>query len=104
MDNLVRFPLSGGDCVVVQLDAPVNEGPLPAANRAGIMRDAQIGFEDAAAKLRPIAQVLLEQTKDLGPDEVRLELSVKFCAEVGIILAKSAAEGHCRLGMIWKKR
>jgi len=104
MENLIKFPLAGGDCVVVQLDAPQSDGPSPAANRAGVMREAQIGFEEAAAKLRPIAQILLEQTKDLGPDEVKLELSIRFSAEVGMVLAKSAAEGHCRLGMIWRKR
>jgi hypothetical protein len=104
MENLVKFPLANGECVVVQIDPNVAPGPLPAANKSGVMREALMGFEEAAAKLRPIAQGLLEQVKDLGPDETRLEFTVGFCAEAGLILAKAGADGHCKLRMVWKKR
>jgi len=104
MEKLVRFPLADGDCVVVQLDGGAIGGPTPAANKPGVIEDAQHGFESAAAKLRPIARVMLDQIKDLGCDEIKLELSVRFCAEAGLILAKTATEGHCRLGLMWKPR
>ena len=103
MDQLARFPLLGGEAVVVQLGGAAAPGPQPAGNKASIVQQAQLGFEEAAGKLQPIAQVLLNQMKQFEADEVKLELSVRFCAELGLILAKSEAEGHCKLEMIWKR-
>jgi hypothetical protein len=102
MRNLIKFPLAGGDCVLVEPAHPP-EGPQPAAG-GGIAQQARMGFEEAAGRLRPIAHVLLEQLKDLGADELKLEFAVGFSAEAGMVLAKSAAEGHCKLALVWKKR
>ncbi len=104
MENLVKFPLGGDEFVAVQVNRAVSDGPLPAANKPGMMQQAQMGFAEAAGKLRPIAHVLLEQLKDLEADELKLEFAVGFSAEAGMILAKSGAEGHCRLSLIWKQR
>lgn len=100
MDQLAHFPLAGGG-VVVQLEAT---GPLPAGVAGNLPLQAQIGFAEAAGKLRPIAQTLLDQLGALAADEVKLEFSVRFCAELGLVLAKSGAEGHCRLALVWKQR
>jgi len=102
MENLIKFPLAGGDHVVVQLDSTGTNQPN--ARSPGTIREVAIGFEAAAAKLRPIAQVLLAQIKDLGPDELKLEFAVGFSAEAGVILAKSGAEGHCKIGMVWRRQ
>ncbi len=100
MEQLAHFALADGGGVVVQLS---QTGPVPAGLGA-LPVQAQMGFAEAAGKLKPIAQTLLQQLESLAADEVKLEFSVKFCAELGLILAKSGAEGHCRLELIWKKR
>ena len=101
MTKLVEFKLEGGGSVIVQVDE--NEsGPVPAANPGDLAGQAMMTFEQAAAKLRPIARAVLAQVKDLGPQDVTIELGVKFSAEAGVILAKSSAEGTCKVTLAWK--
>lgn len=64
---------------------------------------AKMSFEQAAAKFQPIARIVLDQVKDLGPYEAAVELGVTFSAEAGVILAKSAAEGTCTITLTWQK-
>jgi len=104
MEKLVRFPLDGGDFVVVQVEAPGGQGPLHAGVKTSALAEAQMSFEQAVGKIRPIAGALVDQIKDLGCAEVTLEVSVRLCAEAGLVLAKSGAEAHCRLGLTWRPR
>jgi hypothetical protein len=102
MERLVRFPLASGGSVIVQVDEQ-QSGPVPAASPGEIAAKAKMTFEQAAAQLRPIAQTLLEQVKDLGPENVKIELGIAFSAEAGVVLAKTSAEGTCKVTLSWKK-
>jgi hypothetical protein len=102
LERLVRFPLEGGGSVIVQVDEQ-QSGPVPAANPGEVAAKAKMTFEAAAAQLRPIAKTLLEEVKDLGPENVEIELGIAFSAEVGVVLAKSHAEGTCKVTLSWKK-
>jgi hypothetical protein len=102
MERLVRFPLASGGSVIVQVDEQ-QSGPVPAASPGEIAAQAKMTFEQAAAQLRPIAQTLLEQVKDLGPENVKIELGIAFSAEAGVVLAKTSAEGTCKVTLSWKK-
>ncbi len=61
-----------------------------------------MSFEEATAKIRPIAQAVLAHVKDLGPQEVTVELGLTFSAEAGVILAKTTGEGSCKVKLSWK--
>ncbi|HSU05041.1 MAG TPA: CU044_2847 family protein [Acetobacteraceae bacterium] len=102
MTKLVRFRLEGGDSVIVQVDDQ-ESGPVPAASPGEIAAKAAMTFEQATSKLGPIARAVLAQVENLGPDETSVELGLKFSAEAGVILAKSAAEGTCKITIKWKK-
>src|SRR5208282_129363 len=102
MEKLVRFPLSSGGSVIVQVDEQ-RSGPVPAASPGEIAAIAKMTFEQAVAELRPIAKTLLEQVKDLGPDNVEIELGIAFSAEAGVVLVKTSAEGTCKVTLSWKR-
>jgi hypothetical protein len=100
--KLVRFQLEGGDSVLVLVDEE-GAGPVPAAAHDDIATRAKMTFEQATAKLGPIARTVLAQVENLGQDETNVELGLKFSAEAGVILAKSAAEGTCKITIKWRK-
>jgi hypothetical protein len=102
MDRLVRFPLGDGGSVIVQVDER-QSGPVPAANPGEIAAKAKMTFEQAVAQLRPIAKTVVEQVKDLGPNDVEIELGITFSAEAGVVLAKTSAEGSCKVTLSWRK-
>ena len=103
MTRLVQFRLEGGDSLYVQVDEE-GAGPVPAATPGEIAAKAKMTFEEATAKLGPIARAVLAQVENLGPDETSVELGLKFSAEAGVILAKTAAEGTCKISIKWKKK
>ncbi len=102
MSKLVEFPLESGSSIIVEVDEQAS-GPVPAADPGDLAGKAKMSFEQATAKLRPLALAVLNQVKDLGPHKVEVELGITFSAEAGIILAKSAAEGTCTITLSWQK-
>jgi hypothetical protein len=103
MTKLVQFPLEEGGSIVVEVEDEQLSGPVPAAVPGDFAGRARMSFEEAAAKLGPIARTVLDQVKDLGPQDVQVELGIKFSAEAGIILAKSSGEGSCKVTLSWKQ-
>ena len=101
MSTLVAFPLMDqGGQVVVEVDDTA-AGPVRAARPGEIATTARTTFEEAVAGVRPIAQIILAQLRELGPETVTIELGVKFGTETGVILAKAAAEGTCKVTLTW---
>jgi hypothetical protein len=39
-----------------------------------------------------------------SPQQVNIELGLKFTAAAGIIIAKVGAEGHCKVSLTWTKK
>jgi hypothetical protein len=102
VEKLVRFSLESGGSVLVQLDER-QSGPVPAASPGDIATKASMTFEQAVAQIGPIAKTLLDQVKDLEPHEAKVELGISFSAEAGVVLAKTSAEGSCKVTLSWKK-
>ena len=103
MARLVQFPLEEGGNIVIEVEDERLSGPVPAATPGELAGEAMMSFEKATAKLRPIGRAVLDQVKDLGPCETKVELGIKFSAEAGIILAKASGEGTCKVTLTWKK-
>lgn len=102
MEKLVRFPLESGGSVVVLIEEQ-ESGPVPAASPGELAAKAKMSFEQAVAQLRPIAKAVVDQVKDLGPREAKIELGITFSAEAGIILAKTSSQGSCKITLSWRK-
>ena len=102
MSKLVAFPLKDGSGqVIVEMD-DTTAGPVRAARPGQLIATAEKSFEEALAGVRPIAQTILNQFRDFGPETVTVALGIKFGTEAGVILAKAAAEGTCKVTLTWK--
>jgi len=102
MERLVSFPLDNGGSVIVQVDER-QSGPVPAASPGELAAKAKMTFEQAVAQLRPIAKAVVDQVKDLGPQKVQIELGISFSAEADLVLAKTTAEGSCKVTLSWQQ-
>lgn len=103
MTNLVPFELESGDSIVVEVVVPDSEEGLIKAGRAGDLAEkASTTFDEALAKLRPIANSVVSTLKDLAPEKVTVEFGIKFSAKSGIILASADSEANLKITIEWK--
>lgn len=112
MRRLVEFPLEGGGSVVVDVDG---QGGLPGGEtvRGDVTRRlganevvARTGetFEAAFARIRPAATAAIGSLRTLSdrPQEIEIEFGIKLSAEVGAIIAHTAAEANFKVTLRWK--
>ena len=104
MRRLVKFELPQGGTLIAEVDEPERAGPRPAGVGEAIDR-ATVGLEQAIAKVRPFAELLLTQLKGLSsePTEIGVEFGIKLNAEAGALIAKTGAEGNCKVTLNWKQ-
>lgn len=98
--KLVEFATDGGR-VFVEVEGQL-EGPMP-ASPGTIAAKASESFEDAVAGIRPIAEAILAQVRELGPAEATVEFGIKFTAKAGVVIASASTEGHCKICLKWNK-
>ena len=101
MIELVEFPLDADGSVFVEVDVPEEEQ----ATRIGIsdkLKTASASFEKSLAVLQPVGRAIVQQLRDLGPQEVSLEFGFKMSGEQGIILAKAGVEANFKVTLTWK--
>lgn len=62
-------------------------------------------FENAIGVVKSLGNSIVQQVQDLAetPDEVSVEVGIKFSVEAGAIIAKTSSEGTLKLNMTWKK-
>ena len=107
MKQLVEFQLEDGSTVVFETD----EQPTPPApgtqriSRSGPeaeVQKAQQHFEQAAARIRPAAQVVLDALREMNsPKEIGLEFGVKFSAKAGVVIASADSEVNFKVSVKW---
>lgn len=102
MPDVIRVPVEGGGEIVAEVDAGRGVQLVASTDLADIPL-AGTSLEKAVAGLRPVAKAILDQLKELAPDEVQVELGLKFSAAAGVILAKTSGEGSCKVTIGWKK-
>jgi hypothetical protein len=103
MSRIVEFPAQAAGRVVIEIDDEVAGPTLAAAGPGEIAGKARVTFEQAAGTIREIAGEILVQLTGLGFEAVTVELGIKFSAEVGAIVAKTASEGNFKITIDWKQ-
>lgn len=97
--EFVRFPLTGGGSVVVEVE--VEPGLERASLPSGALRKAATTFEHALSEVRTAAGAALAQFRDLGPDEVELKFGVKLDAQAGAVIARTGLQGQFEVKLKW---
>jgi Trypsin-co-occurring domain 1 len=100
--RILRFPLSGGGEVAVEVD-----DETAGIGRAGRVDDAANRaahtYEQAMAAVRRAAEATVGQFRQLAtsPSTVELEFGVKLTAEADAVIARTQAEAHLTVRLTW---
>jgi hypothetical protein len=70
----------------------------------GTLQKASARFEEALEPLRKISGAIIRKIKDLDthPDEISVELGLKFSASAGVILTSVDSEANLKINLKWK--
>jgi hypothetical protein len=104
MKQLVEFPLQAGGSLLVETEhSSREEGPTRVARGSYLIERAKLDFEEAIGRLRPAAEQLIGQLRDLSlsPDQITIEFGIKLSAEAGAIIAAVSAEGNYKVTLAW---
>lgn len=63
--------------------------------------DAGGTIEEALGSVRPVLESLTKTLTDLAPQSWAVEFGIKLNAETGVVVAKSALEGHFVVKLNW---
>lgn len=105
MKKPIEFPLASGGVIVVEIDEP--EIGLQRVSRG---RGTEYGesanetFDDALAKIKPAADVIIDTLRTLNnsPDEVEVEFGMKMSLDHGVVIAANSLESNYRVKLAWK--
>lgn len=100
--ELVRFETGQGDWLLVETDE--HEAGVDRIGRrdADGVVSAATRLEEAVAQVRPAIRSVLDTLRELGPDQHEIEFGIKLSAEAGVVIAKTAVEGHFTVKMSWR--
>ena len=92
-EELVRYPLAEGGFVLVEVRAGA-AGYEHCSRVADGVIEAGRTLESAFEKIVPSTRAVLHSVAELHASEVHVEFGIKLAGEVGVVIARSAAEGH----------
>ncbi|MEV5605607.1 CU044_2847 family protein [Streptomyces sp. NPDC052299] len=102
MPEVVSF--EGPDGASLQVEVPDDAPGLERISRdSGEVVRAGRRLEDALAQTRPALRSVMESVQALGPDAYEIEFGMKFNAESGVVIAKTAIEGHFAVKVSWNR-
>jgi hypothetical protein len=102
MRELLRFPLSDGGEIVVDVDSQE-----PGVGRAGRLGDAatraSMTYDQALDGVRRAADATLRQFRQMAsrPDKVEVEFGVRLTAAAGAVISHTGAEAQLTVRLTW---
>ncbi|MFF4353631.1 CU044_2847 family protein [Streptomyces sp. NPDC001530] len=102
MSELVRFKGPDGESLVVEVDDD-SPGLEQISRDSGGIADAGRRLNEALASTGPSIRAVVDSLRVFAPDEHEIEFGIKLNAEAGVVVAKSAVEGHFTVKMCWRR-
>jgi hypothetical protein len=102
VSELVRFEGPEGSELVVEVadDTPGLE--LISRREDGVV-EARRRLRESLESTLPTLRSVVETARALAPQEMEIEFGMKFTAEAGVVVAKTATEGHFALRLRWAR-
>jgi hypothetical protein len=100
--QLIEYALADGQSIVVEAEG--DAGPVQRGRGDAPVERAAESFEAAVAKLKPAAAAVIDGLKGLTPEEITLELGLKFSAKAGVVLASADSEATFKVTLKWKPK
>ncbi|MEU3344312.1 CU044_2847 family protein [Streptomyces sp. NPDC006700] len=105
MPQVVSVPLDSGEDLRIEVDMRDENG----WTRAGRAQDAADAvsrtLQDALAPIRPGMQAIVDHLRGgvAPPDSIKLEFGIKFSADAGVVVARTAAEANFSVVVEWNR-
>lgn len=105
MRRMMRFPLSGGGFVVVEVDED-DSGVVRAGSPADTVSDAAASLAEVLAPIRDAADETLRVLRGMSdtPDRIEVGFGVLLTTEANAIIAKAGAQGHLAVTVTWLRQ
>ncbi|MEH1164435.1 CU044_2847 family protein [Micromonospora sp. CPCC 205539] len=100
--ELVRIPLDDGGSLLVQ-GAEEPDGPLNAGRIGSSVRDLPVTLRATLKPVAEAAQVVLDQLRQAGPDEIEAEFGIDLSTEAGAVITKSQLACHLKVTVRWNR-
>jgi hypothetical protein len=109
VSRIIEFKIDDGEQTTVLVEA---DDSIPAEGQTrvsvgGILTEqASKALDNALSGIRPIIAAVTRHVVDAAADaqEVEMELGFKLTADAGVILARTGAEGHCKVSIKWVRK
>ncbi|HEY3750771.1 MAG TPA: CU044_2847 family protein [Pseudonocardiaceae bacterium] len=101
MSDIVRFETADGP-VLAEVDDQGLGIERIARDDRGIVEAGQ-RLDDSLAALRPAINAIIKTLRELAPDQHEIEFGIKLTAEAGVVVAKTAVEGHFNVKLSWQR-
>lgn len=106
--KIVTFDLNGGPVHIEVEDIELETkkiGYERVARGSTEKEDGDKRFQDAVAKVKPAAEMLLNTFSDLNrPAEIGLDFGIKFNAKVGAVFASADSEATFKVSLKWNNK
>lgn len=104
MTQLVEFVASGGEKILVEVDAVESEELQPVSKLPGeIAAQARTTFAEALDSIKPMIRDIKQQLDSMTEpaDGVEVKFSVKLSGEVGAVVTKVGGEATYEITLKW---
>ena len=103
MSDIATFTLDDNEVINVEVVEPRGD-EYQKISRAAV-NQAPSKFSDAIKRIRPAAEEIIGQLRDLTqqPDEVEIEFGIKLSAKLGAFIAATSTDANFNVRMNWKK-
>ncbi|MPY56348.1 CU044_2847 family protein [Streptomyces spongiae] len=102
MSELVRFETTDGASMVVEVE-DTSPGLENVGHGDNGVLEASRRLDEMLTGARPTIESVLGLLRQLAPDEYEVEFGIKLNAEAGVVVAKTAAEGHFNVRLGWRR-
>lgn len=103
--QLIEYLTEDGIVITVEAEpGPGEQGGTTLISGGGTLQKASAKFEEALEPLKKISGAIIRKIRELDtyPDEISVELGLKFSATAGIILTSVDSEANLKINLKWK--
>jgi len=104
--KLIQLKTASGRDILVEVQDGVNPSNAVRGldTDRGVVQKVEETYESALEPLQDISNGVIDCIKHIAhaPEEIKVELSLKFSANAGVILTSMAAEANFKITLVWK--
>ena len=101
MTEIVQFETRHGPVFVEVAEDSVGTERI-ARNQVGVLQ-AETRLDEALQAAQPAIRALLEGMRQLAQEQHVVQFGIKLNAAAGVVVAKTAAEGHFIVKFTWRR-